>query len=108
VSLEHAVRDEGLKVKGSLTLIIEFEVWRILFFLCRDERLVWLGQCPLDPLCKAQSDLLVKGGNNECFPRVNVGEFDVINPNLVSKIPYYLPIETYHSVHFQVKPKLDR
>lgn len=37
------VRDEGLKIKRSLTLVIEFEVWSILFFLYRDERLVWLG-----------------------------------------------------------------
>ena len=86
-----------------------FEIRGILFFGFGDQRLVRFWKSPSYSLGKAEADLFLQCSDHECFLGVLQGQFHVFHPVNKSVIAYTpITLWSYHSVHFQVKPKLLR
>lgn len=91
-----------------LTIRRVLEIRCVFLFPFRNQVLVWVRESAPNTLCKAQPDLLVEGTIDKSHPRVNQRQLQVINPNAWSADLYcvlyvHMP---YHSLHFQVNPKL--
>ena len=102
--------DSTVKIRKGVghTIRLVFERWSVLFCLFGYQRSVRFWQGVSNAFGEAETNLLFQCTYDESLLRVHVGELDVIDPILDKHDILCLCRGSYHSLHFQVKPKLLR